>query len=109
VIWSDAGDEVLVHLDGLEVHRRDGALVVHVELEADELGRERLTLPFVFGEPRGRSLIATTSERAGSGPLAARWGAVAQDAVFAAIAAIRDERKHCVSELDALVERGKGA
>ena len=107
IVWTDAGDEVLVHLDGLDAQARDGMLVVRVELEADDVGRERLTLPFALGEDAGGRLVATAPEVVTGGPLAARWGLIAQDTIFDALAYLRGGRapQRCAAELDAVVAR----
>lgn len=106
VVWIDAGDEVLVHLDALAASRRDGVLVVRVDLEADEIGRERVTLPFALGEDASRRLVATTSEAVRGGPLAARWGAILQDAIVDALGSLRrDRRRRGGAALDSIVVR----
>jgi hypothetical protein len=106
VVWTDAGDEVLVHLDALQASRRDGVLVVRVDLEADEIGRERVTLAFALGEDASNQLVATTSETVLGGPLAARWGAILQDAIVDALASLRrDRRGRGVATLDSIVVR----
>ena len=88
VIWVDGGDEVLVHLESVQTTMlAAGVLLVSVDLETDQTGRTplivRLALP-VTGQAAG--LVATTDAfPAGNGALAARWGAVLQDAVWSAL------------------------
>lgn len=106
VIWTDGTDEVLVHLDALEVDARDGVLVVVVDLEADDLPRERVSLSFALGERASSpgELVATTTARVDGGVLATRWGAIAQDAVFAALESVRRAPRPA-AELDAHIAR----
>src|SRR5262245_10254939 len=84
VIWVDAGDEVLVHLDSLRVAVRNRLVAVSIDLESDQTGRTPLVCTFALGDstdPAG--LFAVTNELPrGNGLLAARWGAAVQAAVW---------------------------
>jgi hypothetical protein len=84
VIWVDAGDEVLVHLDSLRVALRNRLIVVSIDLECDQTGRTPLVCTFALGDqadPAG--LFAVTDELPrGNGLLAARWGAAVQAAAW---------------------------
>jgi hypothetical protein len=93
VVWVDAGDEVLVHLDSIQVRILDRLIVVSVDLETDQTGRAPLIVPFSLGGLRDQAgLVATTSELAhGHRLLAARWGAVLQSALWAALTGIAKE------------------
>jgi hypothetical protein len=88
VIWVDGGDELLVHLESVQTKMLDGGvLLVSVDLETDQTGRTpmivRLALP-TTGQAAG--LVATTDAfPVGNGALAARWGAVLQNAVWASL------------------------
>lgn len=87
VIWVDAGDEVLVHLDSTQIRILDKVVLVSVDLETDQTGRTPLIVSFSLGDandPGG--LIATTDDLPrGNGLLAARWGRVLQNAVWASL------------------------
>jgi hypothetical protein len=86
IVWEDGGDAVLVRLDRLTARCRDEQLVVELELAADELGCENLSLRFALGEDEAGELVAATdSVAAAGGPIAARWWTIAQDAVWAAL------------------------
>jgi len=87
VIWVDAGDEVLVHLDSIQVRILDRMIVVSVDLETDQTGRAPLICPYALGGLRDQAgLIATTHELArGNRLLAARWGPILQSALWAAL------------------------
>jgi hypothetical protein len=87
VIWVDAGDEVLVHLDSTKVKSINGTILVSVDLETDQTGRSPVVLAFSLAAGGGPgSLIATTDELPHGEPrLVARWGRVLQDAVWAAL------------------------
>ena len=87
VIWVDAGSEVMLHLDSTKVHIADGLLVVSVDFDCDQTGRTPLIA--AFGMNKGADaagLFSTTDELPrGNGLLAARWGRIYQDAIWAAL------------------------
>jgi len=87
VIWVDHGDEVLVHLESMEVQMLDGIMLVSVDLESDQTGRTPLIVSIAFGKSDdGAGLLGVTDEYPrGNGVLAARWGAVLQEAVWASL------------------------
>jgi hypothetical protein len=87
VIWVDAGDEVLVHLDSIQVRVLNRMIIVSIDLETDQTGRAPIIVPFALGGLRDQAgLIATTHELArGNRLLAARWGGVLQSALWAAL------------------------
>jgi hypothetical protein len=94
VIWVDAGDEVMVHLDSLQTRMLDGTLLVSVDLETDQTGRSPLIAAFALtndpNDPAG--LVATTDEYPrGHGQLAARWGRTLQASLWAAVLAIAQD------------------
>lgn len=85
VVWVEDGDEVVVHLDSTAVEFVDGeTLLVSVDLESDQTGRQPLVVALVLGaldDPAG--LLAVTDELPrGNALLASRWGASLQEAVF---------------------------
>lgn len=95
VVWVDAGDELLVHRNSLKVRFGLGVIVVSVDVETVETGRQRLAVPLALGA-RGESsspswssgLVAVTSREPYTHPLlAARWGRILQDAVWSALVA----------------------
>jgi len=85
IVWSSAGDEVVVHLDSLQIRILDGAVVASLDLESDQTGRAPVTVRFALaGQDPAAGLIATTDEVPGGHPvLAARWGTAVQEAVWA--------------------------
>jgi hypothetical protein len=87
VVWTDAGDEVLVHLDSTKTRILDRLLYVSVDLECDQTGRSPLVCAFALGnadDPSG--LLAVTDELPrGHGLLASRWGGILQDAIWGAL------------------------
>lgn len=85
VVWVEAGDEVLVHLDSLVLGTVSGALVVRVDLEADDVGRERLVLPFALALDRASRLLAVTETPPHAGVLSLRWRETLQNALLAAL------------------------
>jgi len=87
VVWSDAGDEAIAHLDSLQIRILDGAVVASMDLETDQTGRAPVVVRFALAaQDPAAGLIAVTDEVPGGDPmLAARWGATVQDAVWASL------------------------
>ncbi len=88
VMWVDGGDEVLVHLESVQVKMLDGGvLIVAVDLESDQTGRTPLVMRLALANSgQAAGLVATTDAfPTGNGLLAARWGTVLQNAVWAAL------------------------
>jgi hypothetical protein len=90
VVWVDAGDEVLVHLDSIQVRLLNRIIVVSVDLETDQTGRAPLICSLALGGQRDKAgLIATTDEIPHGNPqLAARWGRVLQSALWGSLLAL---------------------
>jgi hypothetical protein len=87
VIWVDAGDELLVHLDSIRVRLLDRIIAVSIDLECDQTGRTPLICVFATGaadDPAGL-FCATDELPRGNVLLAARWGDVVQSAVWASL------------------------
>lgn len=93
VVWTDAGDDILLHLSSLRVVLRSGLIVVSIDLECDQTGRESLVMPFSVAASRDQAgLLAVTEEwPRGNGLLVGRWGKLIQDAVWSALLAIVQE------------------
>jgi hypothetical protein len=87
VIWVDHGDEVLVHLEAMRIQMQDGLILVSVDLQTDQTGRTPLIISIALGKPNDSAgLLGVTDEYPrGNGILAARWGTVLQEAVWAAL------------------------
>lgn len=86
VVWIDCGDEVIVHLDSLETRVVSNVLLVGVDLETDETGRQTLVVPLAPGtSPDDELTLVTEDLPRGHAELAARWGRILQEAVFAAL------------------------
>ena len=87
VVWVDAGDEVLVHLDSIQTKVLDRMVLISVDLETDQTGRTPLIVNFALGnatDPAG--LVAVTDEYPrGEGALAARWGDAVQAALWSTL------------------------
>ena len=90
LVWVDGGDEVLVHVDSLTTRALDGALLVSVDLETDQTGRQPLVVVLsMAAADDGAGLVAVTEDVPRGDPvLAARWGAALQNAVWAALTAL---------------------
>ncbi len=93
VVWTDAGDDILLHLSSLRVVLRSGLMVVSLDLECDQTGREALVMPFSVAASRDQAgLVAVTEELPrGHGLLVGRWGKLIQDAVWSALLTIVQE------------------
>jgi hypothetical protein len=93
VIWVDAGDEVLVHLDSVQTRILDRVVLISIDLESDQSGRTPLIVSFALGsatDPAG--LVAVTDEYPrGDGSLAARWGEAVQAALWSTLLGIAEE------------------
>ena len=94
VVWSDLGDEVLVHLDSLTVEVDDGLIRAGLDLESDQTGRQTLVVPIAVGGHReeGVTLAVTESVPMGHAGLAARWGQAVQAAVWSGVLDYARER-----------------
>lgn len=87
VIWVDAGDEVLAHLDSLKIRLLDSLIVASIDLECDQTGRTPLVCVFATGRSTDEAgLLVTTDELPrGNALLAARWGEVVQNAIWSVL------------------------
>lgn len=87
VVWTDLGDEVLVHLDSLSVEVGDGVIEASLDLETEQTGRQKMTVPFAVGATRedGAALVVTEDLPRGHEGLAARWGQAVQAALWAGV------------------------
>jgi hypothetical protein len=101
VVWVEKGDEVLVHLESTQVRLQGGCLLVSVDLETDQTGRQPLIMAFSLSNGTdGAGLIATTDELPrGNGMLAARWGEAVQSAVWASL--LKMSQQHAFERLKA--------
>jgi hypothetical protein len=86
VVWVDAGDEVLVHLDSIKTQIAGQSVVVSIDLETDQTGPSPIVVVFALGTDDTGGLIAATDEYPrGDGALVARWGAAVQAAAWSAM------------------------
>ena len=100
VIWVDAGDEVLVHLDSIQTKVLDRMVLISVDLETDQTGRTPLIVNFALGnatDPAGLVVVTDEYPR-GSGSLATRWGEAVQAALWSTLLGLAQ---------DHATERGK--
>ena len=88
VVWSDGGSRILLHVGKLRAVVAGNALVVAVDTESAELGVAPLIVRFVFGsEGQPGMLVAATDATAlGHPQVAARWGGLFRDVIWAAFA-----------------------
>lgn len=87
IIWVEHGDEVVVHLDSVQVRLLTGSLLVSVDLETDQTGRATLVAAFALGAATDLAgLTAVTDDLPkGLGALSARWGKTLQAAIWASL------------------------
>jgi hypothetical protein len=87
IIWVERGDEVVVHLDSVQVRLLTGSLLVSVDLETDQTGRATLVCAFALGatgDPAGLTAVTDDLPK-GLGTLTARWGKTLQAAIWASL------------------------
>jgi hypothetical protein len=87
IIWVERGDEVVVHLDSVQVRLLAGSLLVSVDLETDQTGRATLVCAFALGgagDPAGLTAVTDDLPK-GLGTLTARWGKILQAAIWASL------------------------
>jgi hypothetical protein len=87
VVWDDRGSQVLLHVGKLTVRTRDTALIVAIDTETEEFGVAPLIVRFLFGTARDPApLVAATDDDVHGDPqVAARWGELFRDVVWAAL------------------------
>jgi hypothetical protein len=88
VIWTDGGAQIVLHVGKLQVRTVDNAILVAIDSESAEFGVAPLMTRFVFGADDGpASLVAATDAHAlGHPQVAARWGGLFCDVIWAAFA-----------------------
>lgn len=93
VIWVDAGDEALVHLDSTSVRISGKTLLVSVDLETDQTGRAPVIVAFALTDGSdGAGLVATTDEVPHGHPLlASRWGSCVRASVWNSLLGIAED------------------
>lgn len=92
VLWDDGDSQVAVHLDRVSVKVMKRFIVVALEMETEQTGRAPLIVTFALGTTQGKAgLLAVTDELPRGHPLlAARWGVVVRDTVWAALVSVAD-------------------
>jgi hypothetical protein len=91
-LWEDGGARVLIHADDLDVEMHEDGLIVSARLEADEAqGTVSVALALAHGDEPPDLVVAAEGRARGEPSLAARWGNVLQDAVFAVLVALLEE------------------
>ena len=110
VVWADAGSEVLVHLDSVQVKINDGSVLVSVELDCDQTGRTPLVVVLAVGSPTDSAGLLAMTDRLprGNGMLAARWGAALQTAVWASLLGMANDQAAAVSAAPIGISAVKG-
>ena len=84
VVWADRDAKVVVHAETSAVKIDAGWMMVEVDLECDQTGRQRVRLPFLFGKaaPHAGLRTITTLDAADPHGLLARWGELLRDAAW---------------------------
>ena len=92
VIWSDGGAQILLHVGKLQAITQGNVLVVAVDTESAEFGVAPLVVRFVFGSEKDPGfLVAATDETVlGHQQVAARWGELFRDVIWAAFARLAE-------------------
>lgn len=86
VIWAASENEVLVHLDKLQVAVQTGKIIVGLQMECDQFGVQELVLPFMVGDVLEQSylLAVLPTKIGGHQGLARTWGDIAAKFVWQA-------------------------
>lgn len=87
VIWVDAGDTVLAHLDSIQVKLLDQTIIASIDMECDQTGRVTMVCVFVTGsgsDPAGLVCVTDETPR-GNATMAARWGQQILSALWSAL------------------------
>jgi hypothetical protein len=92
VIWSDGGAQILLYAAKLRAITQGNVLIVAVDTESVEFGVAPLIVRFVFGsEQEPAFLVAATDETAlGHPQVAARWGDLFREVIWAAFARLAE-------------------
>lgn len=92
VVWSDGGAQILLYAAKLRAITQGNVLIVAVDTESAEFGVAPLIVRFVFGsEQEPAFLVAATDETAlGHPQVAARWGDLFRDVIWAAFARLAE-------------------
>jgi len=87
VLWEDAGDQALVHVDSVVVRLLPRTILVSADLETDQTGVGALIVTFALGSTQDKTgLFAMSEERVRGHPLlASRWGVVFRETVWSAL------------------------
>ena len=91
-LWQDGDARVMILAEPLEANVHETGIVVSAPLEADEAkGTVSVALALASGKERP-DLVAAAEERVEGEPaLAARWGRVLQEAIFAVLVELLEE------------------
>ena len=81
VVWTDCGDELVVHAGQVTVRTERDAVVVDVPVATEETGSAVLSVAILLDGPDGDGI--TDARPWGEPELADRWGTLLQDAVWA--------------------------
>src|SRR5438874_1110128 len=84
VVWVDADSTVLVQAAKAQVVLRPGLALVELPMSTDQTGTVSLVIPLRVGSSGADATLLAVTEGLprGNPKLAARWGTVAQDAVW---------------------------
>jgi hypothetical protein len=87
IVWSDRGAQVMLLLDSLTVRTVKDVVVIGVDTECVEFGRAPLVVRFSLAtDAATATLVAATEGIAHGHPaIAARWGELFRDVVWAAL------------------------
>jgi hypothetical protein len=86
VVWVDHGDEAIFHVDSVRAAIAGELLLVALDLETDQTGRQTLVVPLAIGaDEKGGITLACEAAPRGPDLLVRRWGEAALQAVVAAV------------------------
>jgi hypothetical protein len=82
VVWTECGDEVVVHAGDALIRRDGDALLAEIPLESDETGRHVLVVPLL----EAGDTVLTSRRPWGDERLTTRWGEQLQNVVVRVLA-----------------------
>ena len=85
VVWTDCGDELVVHAGDVAVRTEPDAVVDDIPVATEETGPALLSVAIVLDQTSGRAI--TDARPWGHSGLADRWGLLLQEAVWSVLAA----------------------
>lgn len=94
IIWTDRGDELIIHLHSLQTSLKPGLVGLSFDIQADGVQQQTIVMLFTVGTTDGPKSLVSATEAVPRGPsaLMARWGTVLQQTVWDALLSLGTDR-----------------